>query len=97
LGRPRRHQDPYPLYAASNAGSLTGLLAYPFLLEPFTRLGTQTGLWSALYVALAVLVALLARAAVRAPAPAPEVLDPGPPFPCCAAFAGSRSPRSRRA
>ena len=27
-------KDPYFLYAASNAGSLFGLLAYPFLIEP---------------------------------------------------------------
>ena len=26
--------DPYPLYAASNAGSLLGLLAYPFVSSP---------------------------------------------------------------
>src|SRR5579863_4711898 len=28
-------KDPYFLYAASNAGSVLGLLAYPLLLEPF--------------------------------------------------------------
>ena len=27
-------RDPYFLYAASNAGSLLGLLGYPFLIEP---------------------------------------------------------------
>ena len=32
-GHPAR-PDPYFLYAASNAGSLLGLLAYPFLVEP---------------------------------------------------------------
>jgi hypothetical protein len=30
----RQASDPYFLYAASNLGSLAGLLAYPFLLEP---------------------------------------------------------------
>jgi hypothetical protein len=30
--------DPYFLYAASNVGSLAGLMAYPFVLEPLLRL-----------------------------------------------------------
>src|ERR1035438_951487 len=38
--------DPYFLYAASNAGSLVGLLGYPLLLEPTLRLGAQSHLWS---------------------------------------------------
>ena len=38
--------DPYFLYAASNAGSLAGLFAYPLLLEPWLRLSTQCRLWS---------------------------------------------------
>jgi hypothetical protein len=38
-------QDPYFLYAASNSGSLLGLLAYPFLLEPHLTLTQQGGLW----------------------------------------------------
>ncbi|MCA8900102.1 MAG: fused MFS/spermidine synthase [Hyphomonas sp.] len=54
-GRPDA-SDPYHLYAASNAGSLIGLAAYPLLMEPFTRLGTQTGLWAAGYGILAVLL-----------------------------------------
>jgi hypothetical protein len=49
--------DPYFLYAASNAGSLLGLLAYPLLLEPLLRLHTQSRLWSTAY---AVFVALTA-------------------------------------
>src|SRR5262249_43945357 len=32
--------DPYFLYAASNAGSLAGLLLYPFVLEPSLRILT---------------------------------------------------------
>lgn len=50
--------DPYFLYAASNAGSLIALLAYPLLFEPTLRLGEQTMVWSAGFVLLAVLVAL---------------------------------------
>src|SRR5437899_3197217 len=38
--------DPYFLYAAGNAGSLCGLLAYPVLLEPLLRLHTHSVLWS---------------------------------------------------
>jgi predicted membrane-bound spermidine synthase len=33
--------DPYFLYAASNLGSFTGLLAYPFLIEPWLGLSSQ--------------------------------------------------------
>ncbi|MFB6376138.1 MAG: spermidine synthase, partial [Bradymonadaceae bacterium] len=39
--------DPYFLYAASNAGSLAGLLAYPTLVEVWTTVETQTTLWTA--------------------------------------------------
>jgi hypothetical protein len=46
----RSAKDPYFLYAASNAGSLVGLLGYPFLLEPWMRLGAQSYLWSYGYV-----------------------------------------------
>jgi hypothetical protein len=42
--------DPYFLYAASNAGSLAGLLAYPMLLEPLLRISEQSRLWSLSYV-----------------------------------------------
>ena len=38
----RRAGDPYFLYAASNAGSVVGLLGYPFLLEPSIGLGSIT-------------------------------------------------------
>jgi len=38
--------DPYFLYAASNAGSLVGLLGYPLILEPTLHLSTQSHLWS---------------------------------------------------
>src|SRR5262249_18931971 len=34
-------KDPYFLYAASNAGSLLGLLAYPLLIEPRLTLAHQ--------------------------------------------------------
>jgi hypothetical protein len=54
--------DPYFLYAASNAGSFLGLLAYPFLFERVLPLRpgaghmSQSGVWSAGFLALAVLL-----------------------------------------
>jgi spermidine synthase len=48
--------DPYHLYAYSNAGSLLGLVSYPFLLEPWLGLVAQRALWAfayVIYVALA--------------------------------------------
>ena len=38
--------DPYFLYAASNAGSLIALLAYPLLVEPNLPLPAQSRAWS---------------------------------------------------
>ena len=35
-------KDPYFLYAASNVGSFLALLAYPFVIEPFSHLPQQT-------------------------------------------------------
>lgn len=48
--------DPYHLYAASNIGSLIGLAAYPLLLEPFTRVATQSQTWAVGYGVLLVLL-----------------------------------------
>jgi len=49
-------RDPYVLYAASNAGSLIALAAYPFVIEPHLGLGQQATCWAGgytLYVLLA--------------------------------------------
>lgn len=51
-------RDPYFLYAASNAGSLAGLLAYPALIEPNLTLNQQNYYWFSAYFGLALLVAL---------------------------------------
>jgi hypothetical protein len=56
LGR-ERQLNPYPLYAASNLGSIMALLAYPFLLEPFVGLSLQSRVWSLAYGVLILLVA----------------------------------------
>jgi hypothetical protein len=53
--------DPYFLYAASNAGSLIGLLSYPLVLEPRLTLEQQSRVWLlgyAVFVGLAALCAL---------------------------------------
>jgi hypothetical protein len=51
----RHADDPYFLYAASNAGSLVGLLIYPLLLEPTLRTGVQAGVWTFGYALLSLL------------------------------------------
>src|SRR6185503_17915177 len=45
-------RDPYFLYAASNVGSLTALLAYPTLIEPNLPLAEQSRLWTLGYLLL---------------------------------------------
>lgn len=64
-------REPYGLYALSNAGSLLGLLAYPFAIEPRADLATQFSCWSYGFAAYAGL--LLAAALVTRAAPAPIV------------------------
>jgi len=53
-------KDPYFLYAASNAGSLLALLAYPVLLEPYLTLRAQSRLWTVVYLVLVPLVGFCA-------------------------------------
>ncbi len=55
-------RSPYRLYSLSNLGSLFGLLAYPFLLEPLLRLHAQVWLWTALY---AIFIGLCGSCAFR--------------------------------
>lgn len=71
-GHARAH-DPYFLYAASNAGSLLGLVVFPFVLEPRLGLGGQGRGWSYLFVALvAAVVACGVASALRKRRDAPE-------------------------
>ena len=51
--------EPYPLYAASNLGSLLALLAYPAIVEPFTSLHGQTLGWSTAYGGFVILISAL--------------------------------------
>jgi hypothetical protein len=51
-------KDPYFLYAASNAGSLLALLAYPIVLEPYFTIRTQSRVWTVFYAVLVLLIAV---------------------------------------
>ena len=69
----RHAADPYPLYAASNLGSMLALLGYPFLVEPRLRLAEQSGAWAVGYGLLLGLIAASAalvwrRGTLAAPA-----------------------------
>ncbi|HEU5424616.1 MAG TPA: fused MFS/spermidine synthase, partial [Nitrolancea sp.] len=53
-------RDPYPLYAASNLGSLLALAAYPLVLEPNLGLRQQRTIWACGYGLLALLIVVCA-------------------------------------
>jgi hypothetical protein len=66
-------RDPYFLYAASNVGSMVGLLGYPLIIEPTLGLTIQGVVWMFGYVLLAALAAYCAWLVLHAPpAPVPE-------------------------
>ncbi len=50
-------KDPYFLYGASNLGSLIALLAYPLVIEPFSGLTQQAGIWLTGFIVLGVAIA----------------------------------------
>src|SRR5262245_53774336 len=60
------HRDPYVLYAASNVGSLVGLLGYPLVIERAFTLTGQSSLWFAGFAMLAVLIASCGLLSLRA-------------------------------
>jgi hypothetical protein len=62
--------DPYFLYAASNVGSLVGLLSYPLVIEPSLRLSTQSAMWSYGYGVFTLLTVACATMAWRSKADA---------------------------
>lgn len=66
LGRHPHAHDPYFLYAASNAGSVAVLLAFPFVLEPAFSTGTQSVAWTFGFAVLAVGMAACGVGVVRA-------------------------------
>jgi hypothetical protein len=72
--------EPWALYAASNLGSFSGLIAYPLFAEPLLPLHSQSQGWALGYGALVALVVLCAwarrgaadAARPRAPTPAAQ-------------------------
>ncbi len=82
-----RGRDPWWLYAVSNAASLLGLLAYPFVLEPLVPLSAQR---TALGWLLALFALPLAGVAATAPrgahAERPAPATPRPPLARMAAW-----------
>ena len=74
-------KDPYFLYAASNVGSFLALLAYPFVIEPFTRLPQQTMGWTVGFYALILLIALCGVFLLRSRDALPDIAtdDAAPP------------------
>ncbi len=77
--------NPYFLYAASNVGSFLALLSYPFLIEPFSTLGTQRWAWAALFVALIALIGWCGALMLRHPSTRTAV-DDAAPVPAPTAF-----------
>ncbi len=49
LSQDAKAKDPYSLYAASNLGSISGLILFPLLAEPKLNLSEQGNLWKILY------------------------------------------------
>ncbi|MBU3719655.1 MAG: hypothetical protein FGM22_02700 [Burkholderiaceae bacterium] len=73
-------QRAYRLFALSNFGSLLGLLAYPFVVEPWVATRHQAMAWSGLYglfVLLGLLVAVRAARPVSGVVAAPETAHVG--------------------
>src|SRR5580704_18098167 len=68
-------KTPYVLYAASNLGSFCALLAYPFAIEPFFTLRTQTLLWSLGFSLLALCIGAAACIAATGTAFIPTVAE----------------------
>ncbi|MFH1732021.1 MAG: fused MFS/spermidine synthase [Planctomycetota bacterium] len=64
-------RSPYRLYALSNAGSMFGLLSYPFLVEPGLALTAQAWVWSGCYAAFVFGCAWCAIRSGKAEGPAP--------------------------
>jgi hypothetical protein len=81
----RRAPDPYFLYAASNAGSLLGLLSYPAWVESHLHLSGQSRWWMWGYGLLVLLTAGCAASLWRSPRPpaaaAPALRPPVPAQP----------------
>lgn len=75
LARANPGRNVYRLYAVSNAGSLIGLFAYPFLIEPFLPIPVQQTAWRILFALYAALLAALALRLSLAPGAADDPLE----------------------
>jgi hypothetical protein len=71
-----RAYEPYPLYAASNTGSLIGLMSYAFFIEPMTGLKAQNLAWAANYIVLIILMSAIWYL-LRDQAPEPNASEEG--------------------
>lgn len=69
-------RDPYFLYAASNAGSLLGLLAYPLLIEPELTLAQQKWVFAGGVLGYVALVVTCALTVIRGKADPPKDAAP---------------------
>ncbi len=70
--------SPYRLYALSNAGSLLGLLSYPFLIEWMFTIKHQAWVWASGYVifaAICVVIAWRLSDSTAKPSPQPPSLE----------------------
>ena len=61
-------RSPYWLYAISNIGSLLGLAAYPFIIEPLLTLQAQRLVWSGSFTAFVIVFLWCARTGAVEPA-----------------------------
>ena len=77
FARAHAGKSPYRLYALSNAGSLLGLLSYPFLLEWLFTLKHQAHVWTFGYL---IFLALCARLAWKIGGSAGTTPDSSPPI-----------------
>ncbi len=76
LARDASDDEPYALYAASNAGSLAGLLAYPFVVEPLVAATDQGAMWGALFALAAIAVLASAFTATGPRVARPQPVEP---------------------
>jgi hypothetical protein len=77
----RGARDPYFLFAASNLGSLIGLLLYPVLLERTLSLRDQSHVWTVGYVTLVALTFACATVLWRAKRPLAASSERAAPIP----------------
>ncbi len=68
-------ENPYFLYALSNAGSMISLLSYPLIIEPLIGVHDQTILWSAGYMLLIAFTAVCAWMVRGGAKPAPATIE----------------------